>query len=169
MKHQLTNTLLFSLKSFLAKLHTAPLTIPQSNRNTPVHKGLCRKVKRFIRHFIGWRLVSKFRCAPAPLCPCLPKQDVCKFLSSLSCAPFKHNSLCATFCEHDTKSSCSMPTTGWRLSRRVGLSANSSQFTLEGQPFHILGGSIHYFRVPRAYWRDRLLKMKACGVNTLTT
>ncbi|XP_036975442.1 beta-galactosidase-1-like protein 2 isoform X2 [Acanthopagrus latus] len=62
-----------------------------------------------------------------------------------------------------------MPTTGWRLSRRVGLSANSSQFTLEGQPFHILGGSIHYFRVPRAYWRDRLLKMKACGVNTLTT
>uniref|UniRef100_A0A671W7F7 Beta-galactosidase n=1 Tax=Sparus aurata TaxID=8175 RepID=A0A671W7F7_SPAAU len=62
-----------------------------------------------------------------------------------------------------------MPTTGWRLSRKVGLSANSSQFTLEGQPFHILGGSIHYFRVPRAYWRDRLLKMKACGINTLTT
>ncbi|KAG7240916.1 hypothetical protein INR49_026214 [Caranx melampygus] len=30
-------------------------------------------------------------------------------------------------------------------------------------------GSIHYFRVPRAYWRDRLLKMKACGINTLTT
>uniref|UniRef100_A0A671W3J7 Beta-galactosidase n=1 Tax=Sparus aurata TaxID=8175 RepID=A0A671W3J7_SPAAU len=77
--------------------------------------------------------------------------------------------LCATFCECDTKSSSSMPTTGWRLSRKVGLSANSSQFTLEGQPFHILGGSIHYFRVPRAYWRDRLLKMKACGINTLTT
>ncbi|XP_073335771.1 beta-galactosidase-1-like protein 2 [Pagrus major] len=62
-----------------------------------------------------------------------------------------------------------MPVMGWRLSRKVGLSANSSQFTLEGQPFHILGGSIHYFRVPRAYWRDRLLKMKACGINTLTT
>uniref|UniRef100_A0A671W193 Beta-galactosidase-1-like protein 2 n=1 Tax=Sparus aurata TaxID=8175 RepID=A0A671W193_SPAAU len=58
---------------------------------------------------------------------------------------------------------------GTILSRKVGLSANSSQFTLEGQPFHILGGSIHYFRVPRAYWRDRLLKMKACGINTLTT
>ncbi|KAM3601459.1 uncharacterized protein V6R79_013199 [Siganus canaliculatus] len=55
------------------------------------------------------------------------------------------------------------------MSRKMGLSANSSQFTLEGQPFHILGGSIHYFRVPRAYWRDRLLKMKACGINTLTT
>uniref|UniRef100_A0A671VDX3 Beta-galactosidase n=1 Tax=Sparus aurata TaxID=8175 RepID=A0A671VDX3_SPAAU len=56
-----------------------------------------------------------------------------------------------------------------RMSRAEGLRANSSQFTLEGAPFLILGGSIHYFRVPRAYWEDRLLKMKACGLNTLTT
>ncbi|XP_023273545.1 beta-galactosidase-1-like protein 2 [Seriola lalandi dorsalis] len=62
-----------------------------------------------------------------------------------------------------------VPAGGRRMSRKVGLSANSSQFTLEGEPFHILGGSIHYFRVPRAYWRDRLMKMKACGINTLTT
>uniref|UniRef100_UPI0037E9B132 beta-galactosidase-1-like protein 2 n=1 Tax=Semicossyphus pulcher TaxID=241346 RepID=UPI0037E9B132 len=62
-----------------------------------------------------------------------------------------------------------MPAGGRRLSRKVGLSANSSQFTLEGEPFRILGGSVHYFRVPRAYWRDRLMKMKACGLNTLTT
>ncbi|XP_035010612.1 beta-galactosidase-1-like protein 2 [Hippoglossus stenolepis] len=56
-----------------------------------------------------------------------------------------------------------------RMSRSEGLRANSDQFTLEGEPFRILGGSIHYFRVPRAYWGDRLLKMKACGLNTLTT
>ncbi|XP_042343085.1 beta-galactosidase-1-like protein 2 [Plectropomus leopardus] len=56
-----------------------------------------------------------------------------------------------------------------RMSRVEGLRADSSQFTLEGEPFRILGGSIHYFRVPRAYWEDRLLKMKACGLNTLTT
>ncbi|XP_064831141.1 beta-galactosidase-1-like protein 2 isoform X2 [Oncorhynchus masou masou] len=55
------------------------------------------------------------------------------------------------------------------MSQKEGLRANSSQFTLEGEPFRILGGSIHYFRVPRAYWEDRLLKMRACGVNTLTT
>uniref|UniRef100_A0A8C2YWP8 Beta-1,3-glucuronyltransferase 1 (glucuronosyltransferase P) b n=1 Tax=Cyclopterus lumpus TaxID=8103 RepID=A0A8C2YWP8_CYCLU len=55
------------------------------------------------------------------------------------------------------------------MSRKVGLSANASQFTLEGEPFRVLGGSVHYFRVPRAYWRDRLMKMKACGINTLTT
>ncbi|XP_006150028.1 beta-galactosidase-1-like protein 3 [Tupaia chinensis] len=42
-------------------------------------------------------------------------------------------------------------------------------FTLNGHKFLIFGGSIHYFRVPREYWRDRLLKMKACGFNTLTT
>ncbi|XP_072302829.1 beta-galactosidase-1-like protein 2 isoform X2 [Eucyclogobius newberryi] len=56
-----------------------------------------------------------------------------------------------------------------RMSRRVGLNANTSQFTLEGEPFRIIGGAIHYFRVPWAYWRDRLLKMKACGLNTVTT
>lgn len=66
-------------------------------------------------------------------------------------------------------SSSSVPAGRHRMSRKVGLSANSSQFTLEGQPFQIFGGSVHYFRVPRAYWRDRLLKMKACGINTLTT
>ncbi|XP_068186745.1 beta-galactosidase-1-like protein 2 isoform X2 [Antennarius striatus] len=63
----------------------------------------------------------------------------------------------------------SMPAGRRRMSRMVGLSANSSQLNLGGKPFQILGGSIHYFRVPRAYWRDRLLKMKACGINTLTT
>ncbi|XP_030601631.1 beta-galactosidase-1-like protein 2 [Archocentrus centrarchus] len=62
-----------------------------------------------------------------------------------------------------------IPGRGRRMSRKVGLCANTSQLTLEGEPFHIIGGSVHYFRVPRAYWRDRLMKMKACGINTLTT
>uniref|UniRef100_G3UE42 Galactosidase beta 1 like 2 n=1 Tax=Loxodonta africana TaxID=9785 RepID=G3UE42_LOXAF len=42
-------------------------------------------------------------------------------------------------------------------------------FMLESSTFWIFGGSVHYFRVPRQYWRDRLLKLKACGLNTLTT
>ncbi|XP_023041620.1 beta-galactosidase-1-like protein 3 isoform X2 [Piliocolobus tephrosceles] len=58
--------------------------------------------------------------------------------------------------------------------RSVGLGTASTgrgkpHFTLEGHKFLIFGGSIHYFRVPREYWRDRLLKLKACGFNTVTT
>ncbi|XP_059575794.1 beta-galactosidase-1-like protein 2 isoform X2 [Alligator mississippiensis] len=53
--------------------------------------------------------------------------------------------------------------------RNLGLQAESSEFLLEGMPFRIFGGSVHYFRVPKEYWQDRLIKMKACGLNTLTT
>ncbi|XP_059785976.1 beta-galactosidase-1-like protein 2 isoform X5 [Balaenoptera ricei] len=53
--------------------------------------------------------------------------------------------------------------------RRLGLQAKGQNFMLEDSAFWIFGGSVHYFRVPREYWRDRLLKMKACGLNTLTT
>ncbi|MBQ3078429.1 MAG: beta-galactosidase [Clostridia bacterium] len=42
-------------------------------------------------------------------------------------------------------------------------------FMLNGEPFRILSGAIHYFRVPREYWRDRLLKLKSCGFNTVET
>ncbi|NXL25312.1 GLBL2 protein, partial [Setophaga kirtlandii] len=53
--------------------------------------------------------------------------------------------------------------------RTHGLQTENSEFLLEGMPFRILGGSMHYFRVPREYWEDRMLKMRACGLNTLTT
>ncbi|XP_059785983.1 beta-galactosidase-1-like protein 3 isoform X1 [Balaenoptera ricei] len=58
--------------------------------------------------------------------------------------------------------------------RSVGLqteerAGRNPYFTLEGHEFLIFGGSIHYFRVPRVYWRDRLLKLRACGFNTVTT
>ncbi|MBQ3168431.1 MAG: beta-galactosidase, partial [Clostridia bacterium] len=42
-------------------------------------------------------------------------------------------------------------------------------FYLNDAPFKVLAGAIHYFRVPREYWRDRLLKLKACGFNTVET
>ena len=45
----------------------------------------------------------------------------------------------------------------------------NGQFLLDGQPFQIHSGSMHYPRVPRAEWRDRMRKMKAMGLNTLTT
>lgn len=42
-------------------------------------------------------------------------------------------------------------------------------FELDGKPFQIISGAIHYSRVPRAYWRDRLKKAKAMGLNTIET
>ena len=44
-----------------------------------------------------------------------------------------------------------------------------SQFYLNNQPFRILSGTIHYFRVVPDYWEDRLLKLKQCGFNTVET
>ena len=47
--------------------------------------------------------------------------------------------------------------------------AGHGEFLLDGKPFRIISGSIHYARVPRAYWRDRLRMAKAMGLNTITT
>lgn len=42
-------------------------------------------------------------------------------------------------------------------------------FYLDGKPFRIISGSIHYFRVVPEYWRDRLEKLKSIGMNTVET
>ncbi len=42
-------------------------------------------------------------------------------------------------------------------------------FLLDGKPFQIISGSMHYPRVPREYWRDRLRKLRSMGLNTLCT
>ncbi|GAB2503245.1 beta-galactosidase [Pseudoxanthomonas sangjuensis] len=43
------------------------------------------------------------------------------------------------------------------------------QFLLDGKPFVIRGGEMHFSRVPREHWRDRLRMMKAMGLNTVGT
>ena len=47
--------------------------------------------------------------------------------------------------------------------------ADGDHFELDGKPFQIISGAIHYPRVPRAYWRDRLRKARAMGLNTVET
>ncbi|VDI38290.1 Hypothetical predicted protein [Mytilus galloprovincialis] len=49
------------------------------------------------------------------------------------------------------------------------LTFRDRQFYLDGKPFTILSGAIHYFRVVPEYWKDRLMKIKACGLNTVET
>lgn len=51
----------------------------------------------------------------------------------------------------------------------AGLSANQPNFTLNNKEITIYSGAFHYFRVPRPYWRDRLRKMRAAGLNTVAT
>ncbi len=46
---------------------------------------------------------------------------------------------------------------------------NEKQFLLDGKPFTVMSGAIHYFRVVPEYWEDRLKKLRACGFNTVET
>lgn len=43
------------------------------------------------------------------------------------------------------------------------------QFYMDGKPIELLSGAMHYFRIPREYWYDRLLKLKECGFNCVET
>ena len=53
------------------------------------------------------------------------------------------------------------------MENKVTLTDNG--FLINGQSVRIIAGAVHYFRVPRAYWRDRLLKLKAMGCNAVET
>ncbi len=50
---------------------------------------------------------------------------------------------------------------------KTGLTADSEHFHLNGRQIQLLSGSMHYFRIPHQYWKDRLLKMRAAGLNTV--
>ena len=54
-------------------------------------------------------------------------------------------------------------------SRSFTIDYERNVFLKDGQPFRYVSGSIHYFRVPRQYWRDRLMKMKAAGLDAIQT
>eukprot|EP00742_Colponemidia_sp_Colp-10_P009551 GILJ01010427.1.p1 GENE.GILJ01010427.1~~GILJ01010427.1.p1 ORF type:complete len:645 (-),score=55.68 GILJ01010427.1:621-2555(-) len=43
----------------------------------------------------------------------------------------------------------------------------NDQFVLDGKPMRLLSADIHYFRIPRPYWADRLLRLKAMGLNSV--
>jgi len=46
---------------------------------------------------------------------------------------------------------------------------DGDHFVLNGKPFQVISGEMHYPRIPRAYWRDRFRMAKAIGLNTITT
>ncbi|MGO9840636.1 MAG: beta-galactosidase, partial [Candidatus Acidiferrales bacterium] len=46
---------------------------------------------------------------------------------------------------------------------------HDGQFLLNGKPFRIISGEMHYARIPRDYWRARFRMAKAMGLNAVTT
>src|SRR5215469_12423617 len=54
-------------------------------------------------------------------------------------------------------------------SQRHSLQVSGRQFLLDGKPFQIISGEMHYARIPREYWHDRLKMARAMGLNTIST
>ncbi|WP_415325338.1 beta-galactosidase [Chryseobacterium sp. MMS23-Vi53] len=55
------------------------------------------------------------------------------------------------------------------FSQKGNFEIKNGQFVLNGKPFIIHSGELHYPRVPVEYWKHRLQMMKAMGLNTVTT
>ncbi len=46
---------------------------------------------------------------------------------------------------------------------------DSTGVYVDGKPMRLLAGEMHYFRVLPEQWKDSLLKLRACGLNTVST
>lgn len=49
------------------------------------------------------------------------------------------------------------------------LTINKGELYLNGEKFRLYSGAVHYFRIHPSQWRDRLEKLKECGLNTVET
>lgn len=57
----------------------------------------------------------------------------------------------------------------WMKRRIFKIDFERNRFLKDGRPFLLISGDMHYFRTPKFYWRDRLLKMKHAGLNAVAT
>jgi beta-galactosidase len=53
--------------------------------------------------------------------------------------------------------------------RRSQFTIGVHDFLLDGEPFRILSGALHYFRVHPGHWADRIRKARQMGLNTIET
>ncbi|KAG0494242.1 hypothetical protein HPP92_005236 [Vanilla planifolia] len=58
---------------------------------------------------------------------------------------------------------------GFRKEKINSFKIDNDMFWKDGEPIHLIGGDLHYFRVLPKYWEDRLLRAKALGLNTIQT
>ena len=47
--------------------------------------------------------------------------------------------------------------------------AGPDSWLMDGKPYLVRSGEMHYPRIPRAYWADRMKRAKAMGLNTICT
>jgi len=53
--------------------------------------------------------------------------------------------------------------------RSFTIDLENDTFLKDGQPFRYVAGTMHYFKVPYDYWRDRMQRLKASGAQVLQT
>jgi len=53
--------------------------------------------------------------------------------------------------------------------QQAKFSLSDEAFLMDGKPFQMISGEMHYTRVPKEYWRDRMKMAKAMGLNTIGT
>jgi beta-galactosidase len=41
------------------------------------------------------------------------------------------------------------------------------RFLKDGRPYRYLSGEIHYFRIHSSLWQDRLMRVRAAGLNAV--
>ena len=61
------------------------------------------------------------------------------------------------------------PRTQAESAAALAFEISGRQFLLDGKPFQIISGEMHYARIPREYWHARLKMARAMGLNTIST
>ncbi|WP_079686824.1 glycoside hydrolase family 35 protein [Ohtaekwangia koreensis] len=59
--------------------------------------------------------------------------------------------------------------TGWTQTSKHTFALGDSTFLLDGKPFLMISGELHYPRIPKEAWRQRMQMAKAMGLNTIGT
>jgi beta-galactosidase len=58
---------------------------------------------------------------------------------------------------------------GFVHAQQHSFALNDTAFLLDGKPFLMISGEMHYPRIPREAWRQRMKMAKAMGINTIGT
>ena len=66
-------------------------------------------------------------------------------------------------------SACLLPSRGNAQVAKHTFALGDENFLLDGKPFQMISGEMHYPRVPREAWRARMKMAKAMGLNTIGT